>query len=192
VALVVNSERTERLTAALSKTSEKGHLLKDEDPKVFVRRHWAILVPTVVETIGGLAVTWTASATILRTDFFLQVLIWTLWFILLLRLVRSAANRSESYFAITSRRCLLTSGLLTRSIESIPLSEITNVNLKRSAGGRLLKFGNLIMESTDRPRERSFDYIPYPNQIYAEIYKMITPSGNDDTNGLDQADLDEE
>ena len=61
----------------------------------------------------------------------------------------------------------------------LPLVKVTDMSFHRSSTGRLLGFGEFIIESADSDQApRTVDHIPYPEQLYLEICGLIFPSRN--------------
>jgi len=111
----------------------------------------------------------------------LGAIIWLLWLVLLLRLIWKAVNWSVDYFVVTSERLLLTRGFLTRRVNMMPLSKVTDMSFKRSFQGRMLGYGEFIVESAGQDQAlRNVEYIPYPEQLYLLVCGMLFPSSADD------------
>ncbi len=147
-----------------------------EFPVITVRRHPAVLTRAVTRAMGGLLVAAVMSAAILHGNNVLLSITWLLWAILALRLAWGIASWFVNYFAVTAERVMLTSGLATRKVESVPLGSVTDLTIQRSFAGRMIGYGTLIMESAAAQHEVLYlDYAPYPEQLYLEIYNLITP-----------------
>ena len=90
-------------------------------------------------------------------------------------------NWSVDYFVVTSERLLLTRGFLTRRVNMMPLTKVTDMSFKRSFPGRLLGYGEFIVESAGQDQAlRNVEFIPYPEQLYLLICGMLFPSSADD------------
>ena len=106
--------------------------------------------------------------------------------VLLVNLIWKAVNWAVDYFVITSERILLTSGLFTRSVAMMPLSKVTDMSFHRSFAGRLLGFGEFVVESAGQDQAlRKIDHIPYPEQLYLVVCGRIfkDSAGQDDGTG---------
>ncbi len=158
--------------------SVNRYLLPHEHQVITVRMHPAMLLRPIIFVIGGLAVAgWLSSVT---HGSALNV-IWLAWGALLLWLVWKVANWSVDYFVVTSQRMLLTTGILTRKVAMMPLVKVTDMSFQRSAMGRLLGYGEFILESAGQEQAlRNVDYIPYPEQLYLEVCGLIFPSKKDE------------
>ncbi len=114
------------------------------------------------------------SATLLRSHTALIGIVWGLWALLMLRLIWMSVNWAVDYFVITSERILLTSGVFTRSVAMMPLSKVTDMSFRRTFAGRMLGFGEFIVESAGQDQAlRSIDHIPYPEDLYVRICGWI-------------------
>ena len=93
---------------------------------------------------------------------------------MLANLIWKAVNWAVDYFVITSVRILLTSGLFTRSVAMMPLSKVTDMSFHRSFAGRLLGYGDFVVESAGQDQAlRRIDHIPYPEQLYLVVCGRI-------------------
>lgn len=150
------------------------YLLPREVRVATVRRHPAVLLVPSAQAIGGLLVAAVLSATILRHHTALVIVVWAGWAILMARLIWDAVNWAVDYFVITSDRILLTSGVFTRSVNMMPLSKVTDMSFHRSFAGRLLGYGEFVVESAGKDQAlRTIDHIPYPEQLYLVVCGRI-------------------
>jgi membrane protein YdbS with pleckstrin-like domain len=155
------------------------YLLPREVQVATVRQHPAVLIAASAQTLAGLLVAGILSATVLHGV--AGMVLWGLWLVLLLRLIWQVMNWSVDYFVVTSERLLLTRGFLTRQINMMPLTKVTDMSFKRSFAGRLLGYGEFIVESAGQDQAlRNVEFIPYPEQLYLLICGMLFPSSADD------------
>ncbi len=162
------------------------YLLPREVRVATVRRHPAVLLVPSAQAVGGLLAAAVLSATLLRGHVLFAAIVWAGWAVLLANLVWQAVNWAVDYFVITSERILLTSGLFTRSVAMMPLSKVTDMSFHRSFAGRLLGFGEFVVESAGQDQAlRKIDHIPYPEQLYLVICGRIfkDSAGQDDGTG---------
>jgi len=151
------------------------YLLPREVRVATVRRHPAVLLVPSAQAVAGLLVAFVLTATILRGHGALLIwIVWGLWGVLMVRLVWEAVNWAVDYFVITSERILLTSGVFTRSVAMMPLSKVTDMSFHRSFAGRLLGYGEFVIESAGQDQAlRKIDHIPYPEQLYLVVCGRI-------------------
>jgi Bacterial PH domain len=157
------------------------YLLPREVQVATVRRHPAILIGPTVLAVGGLLVAAILSATVLRHATPILYIVWLGWVVLLLRMIWFAANWAVDYFVVTSERMLLTSGLFSRKVAMMPLTKVTDMSFRRSFAGRLLGYGEFIVESAGQDQAfRTVDHIPYPEQLYLLVCGMLFPTSADE------------
>ncbi len=163
------------------------YLLPREVRVATVRRHPAVLLGSSAQAIGGLLVAAVLSTTFLRNETIFAGIVWALWAVLLIRLIWKTVNWAVDYFVITSERILLTSGIFTRSVAMMPLSKVTDMSFHRSFAGRMLGYGDFVVESAGQDQAlRRIDHIPYPEQLYLVICGRIfkDSAGQDDGTGF--------
>jgi membrane protein YdbS with pleckstrin-like domain len=150
------------------------YLLPREVRVATVRRHPAVLLVPSIQAVGGLLVAAVLSATVLRGHSLFAGIVWAGWAVLLVNLIWKAVNWAVDYFVITSERILLTSGVFTRSVAMMPLSKVTDMSFHRSFAGRLLGYGEFVVESAGQDQAlRKIDHIPYPEQLYLVVCGRI-------------------
>jgi membrane protein YdbS with pleckstrin-like domain len=155
------------------------YLLPNEQQVITVRRHPAVLIGPSILTLAGLLAATVLTATILHGNGALIAVVWIAWLVIFLRLIWKVLNWAVDFFVVTSHRILLTSGLLTRKIAMMPLTKVTDMSFQRDFAGRLLGYGEFIVESAGQDQAlRRVDHIPYPEQLYLEVCGMLF--GSDD------------
>ena len=71
---------------------------------------------------------------------------------------------------------ILVSGFMVRKVAMMPLARVTDMSFQRSALGRLLGYGEFIVESAGEEQAlRSIDFLPYPEQLYLEVCGLVFP-----------------
>ena len=158
------------------------YLLPHERQVVSVHQHPAVLIRPVFEVLIGLAIAGWASSSIAHGNNTVILVIWILWAFLLLRLLWKVFEWSENYFVVTSQRLLLAVGFITRTVNMMPLAKVTDMSFQRSAMGRLLGYGEFIVESAGQNQAlRIVDHLPYPEQLYLEVCGLIFKEDEEDT-----------
>jgi uncharacterized membrane protein YdbT with pleckstrin-like domain len=152
------------------------YLLPHEHQVITVRRHPAVLITPIIFSLAGLAIAAVISTTVARNNSAAVGFVWIAWGILLLWLVYKIIYWSMDYFIVTSRRMLLATGVFTRKVAMMPLVKVTDMSFQRSTLGRLLGYGEFILESAGQDQAlRVVDYLPYPEQLYLEVCGLIFP-----------------
>jgi uncharacterized membrane protein YdbT with pleckstrin-like domain len=159
--------------------SVNRYLLPHEHQVITIRRHPAVLMLPVVVVLGTLILAGVLSNTLPlgeATGAGLAV-IWWVWLLVLVWFVWRVAEWSVEYFVITSARLLFTTGLITRQVNMMPLGKVTDMRFERSLLGRLIGYGEFIMESAGQDQALSkITFVPYPEQLYLEVVGLIFPS----------------
>lgn len=157
------------------------YLLPYERQVIVLRRHPAVLIGPIMLTLAWPVVAGVLTATILHGNEPLVAAVWIAWLALFARMIWKALEWARTFFAITSQRFVLVSGVLIRTVDMLPLSKVTDMTLQRSSTGRLLGFGEFIVESAGQDQAlRMVDHIPYPDQVYLEVCGLIFRSPEPD------------
>jgi uncharacterized membrane protein YdbT with pleckstrin-like domain len=155
--------------------SVNKYLLPHETQVITVRRHPAVLMLPVGLVLAGLVIAGVLSNTVAQVTAW----IWWGWLILLAWFVWRVAEWSVDYFVITNQRMLQTTGLITRKVAMMPLAKVTDMSFRRTITGRMLGYGEFVLESAGQDQALSrVDYLPYPEQLYLEVCEMIFPNKN--------------
>jgi Bacterial PH domain len=150
------------------------YLLPHERQVVTVRKHPAVLIGPISLTAAGLIIAAVLSYTLLRHESTLRNAAWIGWLVLLAWLMWNVAEWGVGYFVVTSTRMIQTTGLITRRVDMMPLVKVTDMSFQRSALGRLLGYGEFILESAGQDQAlRTVDYIPYPEQLYLKVCELL-------------------
>jgi hypothetical protein len=153
------------------------YLLPSEEQMAFTRMHPAVLLMPSAQALLGLLVAALLTAVVLHGNHVLVLIVWLAFGVLLVRLAWKAINWWVDYFVVTSERLVLSSGLLVRKIAMMPLTKVTDMSFRRSLGGRLLGYGEFIVESAGQDQAlRNIEYLPYPEDLYLLVCGMIFPS----------------
>ena len=153
------------------------YLLPHEHQVITVRKHPAVLIGPIAIALAGLLIALVLGTTVLRASNNGILVLVLIAVALLLYLGYRTWEWSEDYFVVTSDRMLQASGVFTRKIAMMPLVKVTDMSFKRSTLGRLLGFGQFILESAGQDQAlRTIDHVPYPEQLYLEICALIFPA----------------
>jgi len=157
------------------------HLLPHERQVITVRFHPAILIRPVVEVLGGLAIAAWISSTIAHGNIIVILIVWLVWLIIVGRFLINLFLWLESYFVVTTQRILLVTGIFTRTVNMLPLAKVTDMSFRRSAAGRVLGYGEFVVESAGLDQAlRRIDHLPYPEQLYLEVCGLLFKDKGDD------------
>jgi uncharacterized membrane protein YdbT with pleckstrin-like domain len=108
------------------------------------------------------------------------LVVWLAWLLLVFWLGVHIWQWLEDYFVVTSQRLLLTTGIFTRTVNMMPLSKVTDMSFRRSTMGRLLGYGEFVVESAGQDQAlRNVRNLPYPEQLYLEVCGLIFKDSGD-------------
>lgn len=147
-------------------------LSDDEEVVVDMNPHWWTLTPIIVllaiVVIGGLALLLNGGSGILWVIIRIivaAVVIATLGVFLL-----RYAKWSTTEFVVTTERVISRTGVVAKNGIEIPLDRINTVFFEQSAFERVMRSGNLGIESAGEGGRQTFTNIRRPNVVQAEIY----------------------
>lgn len=148
------------------------HLTPDETLIADIRPHWVSLVPTGAKAVGAL-ILWAlvdaklggwvgtvsgyvtgAMAAFFTAALAVRVMKW--WF---------------THFAVTSERIIVRSGVVARKGIEIPLDRVNTVFFEQSALERLLRAGDIAVESASEQGRQTFFDIKNPQLVQQTIYR---------------------
>jgi uncharacterized membrane protein YdbT with pleckstrin-like domain len=155
-------------------TSVNKYLLPHERQVITVHQHPAVLIRPIFEVLVGLAIAGWLSNSVAHGNGIALLVIWILWVLVLIRLLVKVFEWTETYFVVTSQRMLLATGLVTKKVNMMPLTKVTDMSFQRSSLGRILGYGEFIVESAGQDQALSHvDHLPYPEQLYLEVCGLI-------------------
>lgn len=76
-----------------------------------------------------------------------------------------------SLYVLTTERLMTRTGLVSKSGIEIPLENITNVNFSQSMIERMIRAGDLLVESAGTSGQSKFKDIPRPDVFQTELYR---------------------
>ena len=183
-----------QLSRRATRDAEK-YLLPQETAVVATRRHWAVLIEPTVKSVPFLVVGFwlfvldpenpvTSSAgllLLLGTLGYYGLHVWE-W---LLR-----------HFIVSTRRVLLTSGIIVRTVTLLPLRRITDLTWQETLLGNILGslglrgYGTFRFESAGQDQAlRHLTFVPDAGELYVEVSRLLfgsdyggAASGDDEGN----------
>ena len=159
--------------SARARNDIKKYLLDNEDVPVITRRHWAVLIgPTVKAVPVLLAGGWLF---VLDPRNRLSTSVGLL--IVLAALVYYGLRVAEwwmRHFIVSTRRVLLTSGVIVRTVTLLPLRRITDLTWQETLFGQALGYGTFRFESAGRDQAlRHLTYVPDARRQSHEVSALL-------------------
>jgi membrane protein YdbS with pleckstrin-like domain len=152
------------------------YLLPDERAVVATRRHWAVLIePTAkflpVFLIGGWLLVLDPDNKV-TSSAGLLVLVGSLLYYGL-----RVAEWWMRTFIVSTRRVLLTSGVIVRTVTLLPLRRITDLTWKETFLGQLLGYGTFRFESAGQQQALSqITFLPGADVLYRRVSRLLFSS----------------
>ena len=155
------------------------YLAGDENVILQARRHVAVLARPALTAVAVLVAAVFVGLIVSPGDGgdLLDTLagLFALWF--LLRFTWRMWEWWVDRIFVTEKRIFEVSGILTRKVASMPLGNLTDVTYQRSLWGRLLGYGELIVETAGQAQALSrISYLSQPDEFYRAVTSLVTGS----------------
>jgi membrane protein YdbS with pleckstrin-like domain len=165
----------------------KKYLLPEERAVVATRRHWAVLIEPTVKILPVVAL----GAWLLLYDPENRITSSAGLLVLIGALGYYALRVGEWWmrtFIISTRRVLLTSGIIVRTVTLLPLRRITDLTWKETLLGQVLGYGTFRFESAGQQQALSeITFLPRADILYRRVSALLfgsdwggAASGGDD------------
>ena len=134
------------------------------------RPHWKLLIwPVAILVVtAGIAVVlainfdgrlgWVLPLAVFLAGLLIPVKRWYVWLF--------------SKFIITNERLIVRRGLIARQSKEIPLDRIDNISFSQTVGERIVRSGDLLLESAGEAGQSRYSDIPRPEETQALIYRI--------------------
>jgi uncharacterized membrane protein YdbT with pleckstrin-like domain len=151
------------------------YLMPTERVVTAVRMHPVAIISSVLLILGGAIVAGLLTGAA-GGNGGLVLAIWLLWGGLFVWQGWKVATWWRRYFVVTENRLMLLTSLLFTDVAMMPLAKVTDMRLRESAFGRMLGYGEFIVESAGQEQALSrIRFVPYPSQMYQDILSLIFP-----------------
>ena len=171
------------------------YLLDGERIVVAMHQHWAKVAEPVASVLAALVVVTWLDTELPRGAGLFADLIWWAWFAVLGRTLWRLANWRHDWFIATDKRLLLTYGMFTNKVAMMPLAKVTDMSYSRSLVGRVMGYGQFLMESAGQDQAlRRVSYVPHPDRTYraicAELFGVEEPGVEETIETVEMPDPD--
>ncbi|GAB3279595.1 PH domain-containing protein [Kineosporia babensis] len=147
------------------------YLIPSENIVFMFRRHWIILFEPAASAIFGLVML--AWLTSLTSGLFVTIAAGA-WLILLARLGLHLWWWWDELIIATNRRLMRVHGIITRQVDIMPMSKVTDMRYDRTVPGQILGYGRFVVESAGQDQAlSSINYIPDSDLHYQQISQII-------------------
>ena len=146
------------------------YLLDGERVVVAIHQHWGKVSAPVAAAVAGLVAALWVDARVPVAMAVVSQLVWLGWFLLVGWTLWRLLEWRHDWFVATDKRLILTYGLVTRRVAMMPLTKVTDMSYSRSVPGRLLGYGQFIMESSGQDQAlHNINWVPDPDRTYRAI-----------------------
>jgi membrane protein YdbS with pleckstrin-like domain len=159
--------------SARARSDIAKYLLANEEVPVITRRHWAVLIEPGVKSVpvflaGGWLFVLDPGNRLTSSVGLLLVLGALAYFGL------RVAEWWMRHFIVSTRRVLLTSGVLVRTVTLLPLRRITDLTWQETLFGQVLGYGTFRFESAGQDQAlRHLTYLPDARKLYHEVSALL-------------------
>jgi uncharacterized membrane protein YdbT with pleckstrin-like domain len=179
------------LTTRVRKDVDK-YLLPDERAVVATRRHWAVLIEPTLKflplfLVGGWLLLLDPDNRVSTTAGFLLLIVAVTYYGL------RVGEWWMRHFIVSTRRVLLISGIIVRTVTLLPLRRITDLTWKETALGQILGYGTFRFESAGQQQALSeITFLPGADVLYRRVSALLFSSdwGGAAASGDDEGNLD--
>ena len=120
---------------------------------MLIRRHPAMLLRYVLEACGALILAGVLTSVVHQST--VLTVIWVGFLVVTSRLAFKVFEWSDEFFAVTNVRVMLVHGIVTRRVDMMPLSKVTDLTVDRTIMGRMLGYGTIVLESAGQDQALS-------------------------------------
>lgn len=158
------------------------HLLRSEQILVLTRRHAVVAMVPIALALAVLVAVGALTARMSTTSPLVDIL----WWIALIGIgyaIWQFFDWRTHIFVVTDRRVMLFSGFITRRVGMMPLVKVTDMTYQRTPVGRLLGYGDFIMESAGQDQAlHHVRYLPRPLDLYHRVSGILFGHQDDEEN----------
>jgi membrane protein YdbS with pleckstrin-like domain len=143
---------------------------------MMVRMHWAVLLPVFLQTLGSIvaAIALTVVMDGRVSNGLILAAPWWLALFMILRMIWCVVDWHVDHLMITDKRLMKVSGIFFRKVQTMPLQKVTDLTYNRDPMGRLLGYGEFIVESAGQDQALSkINFLPRPDRLYLTMCDMM-------------------
>jgi uncharacterized membrane protein YdbT with pleckstrin-like domain len=132
------------------------------------RPHWKVLLPALGWAMLLSALVGVAFAAVREWAWWVTLFVVVLWVALSLR---ALIDWWFTNYVLTNERIIVRAGMISRTGTEIPLENINNVLFSQTVVERLLRYGDVLVESAGTQGQSRLENIPDPEAFQSEIYR---------------------
>lgn len=146
-------------------------LTEDETVVSHFRPHWRMLAIPVLWLLGGIVAVVVIFQVINAEGWVAFALVGAVILAMIPLVVSPLIKWWFTYYVLTSERLITRTGMIARSGIELPLQNINNVLFNQSVIERVLKSGDLLIESAGESGQSKFSDIPHPERFQSLLYR---------------------
>lgn len=146
---------------------------------VRARRHWAVLLKVLLQTVGILITLVVLSRLVSAVVHDLRLTQSILWYAAAATVMRFAWNVLdwwEELFIVTDKRLMRGAGIIQRKSWMMPITKVANVSVLRPPLGQLFNYGTLIVESSSWKQDLTtikIEYLNRPEEVFEIVAELV-------------------
>jgi uncharacterized membrane protein YdbT with pleckstrin-like domain len=140
------------------------------------RRHWIVIAKPVaiwllILLIGGFLGFATSPE---QTRTLIDRIVGIVALVATIYAVWKVAQWIAAAYVITDQRVLEIEGLFARKVSAVPLMKVTDTTFRRTVPGRILGYGDLMLDSPgEKPGLSTLTVLPRPVELYRMIMSLV-------------------
>lgn len=137
-----------------------------------MRPHWrSLTVPVIVFSLTAFGLFWLFS--FIGFEPLRWVIAGISGFVLLFYVITPAARWYSSEYVFTDRRVITRKGIIAKNGKDVPLAKINNISFDQSVLGRILNYGDLVIDSANSDGPVTINDVPNVEVIQRNLYTAI-------------------
>ncbi|MGH3855486.1 MAG: PH domain-containing protein [Pseudonocardiaceae bacterium] len=141
-----------------------------------VRRHWAVLLSALSQTVGIVLGVFLVS--LLAGGgaglWLVQSVLWCVAVGVLLRLAWKVLRWWHEVLIVTDKRLMINSDIVQTKNSMMSIAKVTDMVFSRPFFGRLLGYGTLLLESTGQTRDlEKIEFVSKPEEVFLAISELL-------------------
>lgn len=151
--------------------------MDDESIVLETRRHAGTLVKPFTIAVLGVTMAFLVGLLLTPKDGrdLVDTVVGVLATIFVLRFLWRVLRWRAAKTVVTDRRLFHVSGVLSRKVSSMPLGRMTDLTYRRPILGRLLGYGDIVIESAGTELGiHELRHLPRPDRFYRTITKLVS------------------
>lgn len=175
-----------RVSGELHDKELRRYLLHGESVVASFRQHWVAMVRPALVLVGTTVLALFVAASLDADGGPVLRLLFAIWLAVLLWFAFRWMVWRRDWFVATDKRLFTFYGFITRKAAMMPLGKVTDMTYRRDIPGRLLGYGDFILESAGQDQAlHEIRWVPHPDTNYQAICAQMFGErryDTDDTN----------